>query len=248
MSKVRDIVRKSKKKKRRAWRCEGENSAKSLINFLNPRIDFPFPKRRGKSKPLNNDRVTHDPGSNLHEIVRGFQQLDLMTRKFDSRSPWPDQNNRRWRRRCEKIAGILSVRMARYASRPAVMTNERYFLAVEKPHSRMEMRSTWDGDDFYKLVKHPVEQIPFSLIELQAFHALEQIIKQRWLWHLRKCFACGAWMWRRKINHDCCSDRCRKAKSRSEERKRLRKANEEYYLHPPPDEGKTAQRSRAAFA
>jgi hypothetical protein len=246
MPKERDIVRKSKKKKRRAWRCEGENIAKSLINFLNPRIDFPIPKRRGKSEPLNYDRVTHDPGSNLHEIVRGFQQLDRMKRKFDSRSLWPDEIERRWRRRCEKIAGILSVRMAKYASRPAVMTNERYLVAIEKPDGGMEMRYTWEGDDFYKWVKHPVEQITFSLIELQALDALEEIIKRRWLWHLRNCFGCGAWMWAKKINNECCSDRCRKAKQRSEEMKRRRKANEEYSQ--PRDEGKAAPRSSAASA
>jgi hypothetical protein len=243
-----DTSRKSKKKKQRVRTFEGENIAKSLISFLNPRIDFPFPKRRGKSKPLNNDRVTHDPGSNLHEIVRGFQQLDSMTRNFDPRSIWPDENERRCRRRCNKIAGILSARMAKYASRPAVMTNERYLLAAEQPYVAMEMRSTWDGDDFYKWAKHPIEQIPFDLIEIQAFDALEEIIKQRWLWRLRTCEGCGAWMWARSRTNVSCpgSARCRKAKSRSQQSKDRRKANEEYSRT--QDEGKEAPRSRAAFA
>lgn len=246
MRKVRDIVRKSKKNKPRAWRSEGEIIAKPLLSFLNPRIDFPIPKRLDKGEPLKNDRVTHEPDSNLHEIVRGFKQLDFMKRKFDSRSRWPDEKERRWRRRCEKIAGILSTRMAKYASRPAVMTNERYLVAVDQPDVGMEMRNTWDGDDFYRWLKHPVDQLPFNMIEVQAFYAFEEIIKQRMLWRLRNCFACGAWMWRRKINHDCCSGRCRKAKSRSEEMKRRRKANDEYSQ--PRDEGKTAPGSRAASA
>jgi hypothetical protein len=223
----RDNSRKAKKKQRRARECEGENIAKPLISFLNPRVDFRLERtHRGTVK---RDFVIHDPASNLHEIVRGLEQLQKMAREINLSSlPHEHQHARR---RAKKLAGIISIRISKYATRDAIRTNELELFGIGQRGSGQgfEVRRSWAGKDFFRWEEQPVEQTTFSLIETAAFLALKELGKRGLLSKLRLCVSCGAWLWAKQMNQECCSDRCRKAKSRSQEANERRKKYAEYW-------------------
>lgn len=215
----RNARRKSKKTNRRARRSEGEDIAKPLLSFLNPRKEFRL-ERTGRGV-VKRDLVVHERGSHLHKILRGWKRLDRMRRTIDSRSL--PHEHRHTRRRCIQLAEILSIRMGKFATRPGVITNELHLVGVGQRGSGegFEYRSSWDGDDFYKWVRHPVGITSFSLEETQAFFAFEEIIKRRWLWKLRLCIGCREkWFWVKQRNQECCSPSCKQTKWRQR-----RKAN-----------------------
>jgi hypothetical protein len=244
MSKVRYTSRKPKKLKVaavRVWRGKGEDIARPLIFFLNPRIDFPEAQVPiGPRNPVTSDR------SNLHKLVRALKLIDLVAGRLNPGSLWHEEQHAR--RRCVRLAEFISELQSKYAWRDGVVTNERHLIAMSKPDSGFEMRRAWEGKDFYKFVKHPVASDSFSPIETEAFYALREVLNQGWLWRLKMCLGCGAWFWARKVDQECCSKspRCVQLKWRSPEMKNRRKANAEYLRK--RDEGKPAPRSRAAFA
>ena len=227
MALSRDRFPKSKKQKRLPRRCEGESVARPLLSFLNPRKDFRL--ERTDRGVVKRDFVTHEPRSNLHEVVRGLKRLDEMRRKIDSRSPPHEQMPAR--RLLKKHAEILSARLGKYATRPGIAVNETFLVGVRGSGEPLEVRGMWEGKDFYKWVDQSTGQESFNLEEWRGYFALKEIINRRWLWRLRICVGCRKhWLWAKARNQECCSARCRKVKSRSQEAKHQRKANRKFRL------------------
>lgn len=207
---MRTTRRKPKKAKRKAYDYEGEKVAFGLLIWLNNRA----------------------AGSDVRKIVRGLKRLDGMKLNWD----WHQhEESHKWRR-FKQQGEIVTKRLAKYVTRPAIATNE-LMASKYAPGAPVEFQKVHDAYDAFAWVRHPSaptsrdeQKHPLEgMLEILAVTVLEQVVKNGWLWKLRVCENCERWFWARKNNQLCCSGtRCRQklwdSSPVNAERRRTRRA------------------------